>query len=718
MIERTLALQEANQRLQAILQNLPQMVWVKDLSGAYQACNPSFENFFGVPEADLIGKTDFDFFSPEVADRYRASDQRCCTPLVQEMWVTSAFGDRQLLLEITKTALHDAQGRISGVLGIGSDITQKQQIAAFEQFRSHILELMARRAVLPDVLDALAHGLTDLHPRLHCAIMLTSSDGQHLHVAAASRLPDFFVDALEGLTISAGNGGCATAAFTGERVVVADLAVHPYWQQYRDLALRAGLGACWSQPVLDSARRVQGVFSVYHTLAHVPTDVDITLLEQLARLASIALEQHQAASKLQNSEARFRALAERTPEAILVHKATTILYVNPAAVRLFGASEHEQLIGKSTLSLVHPDYVAQQLSRLDGILQGQSMLPFVESRFVRIDGAVIDVEVQGTSIVYAGHDAIHVAVRDISMRKKTEQQQKLAASVFSHAREGILITNAQRNIVDVNSAFTRITGYERDEVLGCNPGLMRSGRHDPAFYAAMWHSLDTQDYWAGEFWNRRKSGALYVQQQHISVVRDAHGDVAQYVALFTDITARKEQEQRLHQMAHFDALTGLPNRALKADRLQQAMSQAQRRGQRLALAFIDLDGFKLINDAYGHEAGDHMLVALAQRMKLVLREGDTLARIGGDEFAAVIVDLDHDHDCAPLLLRLLDAASQPIMLGQMLLRVSASVGVTFYPQTQELTGHQLLRQADQAMYLAKQAGKNQYRIFSPSGNVV
>jgi diguanylate cyclase (GGDEF)-like protein len=209
-----------------------------------------------------------------------------------------------------------------------------------------------------------------------------------------------------------------------------------------------------------------------------------------------------------------------------------------------------------------------------------------------------------------------------------------------------------------------------------------------------------------------------VQQQHISVVRDAHGDVAQYVALFTDITARKEQEQRLHQMAHFDALTGLPNRALKADRLQQAMSQAQRRGQRLALAFIDLDGFKLINDAYGHEAGDHMLVALAQRMKLVLREGDTLARIGGDEFAAVIVDLDHDHDCEPLLLRLLDAASQPIMLGQMLLRVSASVGVTFYPQAQDLTGHQLLRQADQAMYLAKQAGKNQYRVFSPSGNVV
>jgi len=711
MIEQTLALQEANQRLQAILQHLPQMVWVKDLAGAYVACNPSFEAFLGVPEAELLGKTDFDFFPAEVAQGYRATDQGCHEPLVLEMWLGSARGNHHALVEVTKTALRDAQGQVNGVLCIGRDITQQRQLAAFEKFRSDILELMALRAALTDVLGALAHGLTNLQPQLHCAIMLTDADGRHLHVAVASRLPDFFVEAVDGLTIGMGNGGCATAAHTGEPVIVANIAQHPYWQNYRELASRAGLGACWSQPVFDRDQRVKGVFSVYHSHAHMPSDADITLLEQLAKLVSIALEQQQAASQLEDSEARFRTLAERTPEAILVHRDTTILYVNPAAVRLFGASRPEQLVGTSTVDLVHPDFVEQQLTRLDGIVQGQALLPFVESRFVRLDGVVIDVEVQGTRIVYAGQDAIHVAVRDVSMRKKAEQQQKLAANVFSHAREGILITDAQRNIIDVNVAFTRITGYARAEVLGRNPSLMRSGRHDAAFYADMWHSLTTQDYWEGEFWNRRKSGALYVQQQHISVVRDARGEVAQFVALFTDITQRKEQEQRLQQLAHFDALTGLPNRALKADRLQQAMSQAQRRGQRLALAFIDLDGFKMINDAYGHAAGDHMLVSLAQRMKLVLREGDTLARIGGDEFAAIIVDLDQDNDCEPLLQRLLDAASQPVLFGESLLRVSASIGVTFYPQAQELAGEQLLRQADQAMYLAKLAGKNQYRSF-------
>lgn len=426
-----------------------------------------------------------------------------------------------------------------------------------------------------------------------------------------------------------------------------------------------------------------------------------------------AREQHQSLVRLQNSEDRLRALVEHTSEAIVVHQATRIVYVNPAAVKLFGADTTSDLLGTSTKDRIHPAYVQQQMTRLEGIVQRQPMVPLVESRFVRLDGSAFDVEVQGTAIVYGGENAVHVSIRDITRRKQTEQRLRVAASVFSHALEGILITTSDGTIMDVNEAFTRITGYTRADVLGHNPRMLGSGRQDRAFYAAMWQHLTGPGQWSGEVWNRRKSGEVYVQLQHISAVRDLQGQITQYVAIFSDITARKEQEARLVQMAHFDALTGLPNRVLKADRLQQAMAQVLRRGQRLALVYIDLDGFKTVNDTYGHAAGDHLLIALSQLMKQALREGDTISRVGGDEFAAVLVDLDHEQDCEPVLQRLLNAAHAKVDYAGKQLQVSASLGVTFYPQVHDLGVDQLMIQADQAMYHAKLAGKNCHHVLRP-----
>jgi diguanylate cyclase (GGDEF)-like protein len=227
----------------------------------------------------------------------------------------------------------------------------------------------------------------------------------------------------------------------------------------------------------------------------------------------------------------------------------------------------------------------------------------------------------------------------------------------------------------------------------------------------MWHELTGCGYWRGEIWNQRKNGEVYVELLTISAVRDPHGGLQSYVGLFFDITGIKSHEQQLEHMAYYEALTGLPNRALKADRLQQAMALARRSRKSLALVYIDLDGFKSINDRFGHEAGDLLLVDIASRMQQVLREGDTLARIGGDEFVAVLVNLDSVPASLPLLERLLDAAAQPLAHGEQPLRVTASLGVTFYPQAQAIEADQLLRQADQAMYQAKQAGKNCYQLF-------
>ncbi len=288
---------------------------------------------------------------------------------------------------------------------------------------------------------------------------------------------------------------------------------------------------------------------------------------------------------------------------------------------------------------------------------------------------------------------------------------RLAHSVFEHSREGIAITGLDGLITDVNEAFTRITGYTREEALGHNPNILSSGRQSKAFYTAMWQTLNREGSWSGEVWNRRKDGEVYAELLSIHTVTDGQGRPRHYMALFSDITATKEHQSQLEHMAHFDALTNLPNRVLLGDRLQQSLTLAHRRTSLLAVACIDLDSFKSINDAHGHPVGDQVLLELSKRMKRVLREGDTLARLGSDEFVAVLLDLPDAHAAAPTLNRLLAVTSQPVVCDNTSIRVSGSVGVTFYPQLDDVDADQLLRQADRAMYQAKLAGKNRYHVF-------
>ncbi|WP_310386244.1 diguanylate cyclase domain-containing protein [Roseateles sp.] len=305
--------------------------------------------------------------------------------------------------------------------------------------------------------------------------------------------------------------------------------------------------------------------------------------------------------------------------------------------------------------------------------------------------------------------------REVAVRKQAEAQLQLAASVFTHAREGILITDPDGAILDVNETFTLITGYSREEVLGRNPRLLSSGRHDATFFAEFWSALLNQGSWTGEIWNRRKSGEIYAEMQTISAVRDAQGQVKQYLSLFSDITTLKEHESRLESIAYHDALTGLPNRLLLHDRLQHGMQQCKRRKDMLALVYLDLDGFKTINDRHGHACGDALLIGIAKNIKQTLREGDTLARLGGDEFIILLVDLHTPNDCKPMLERVLSAAAEPVDYDGLSLQISASLGVAYYPQAMDIDATQLLQQADQAMYRAKHEGKNRFQISSMGG---
>jgi diguanylate cyclase (GGDEF)-like protein/PAS domain S-box-containing protein len=301
--------------------------------------------------------------------------------------------------------------------------------------------------------------------------------------------------------------------------------------------------------------------------------------------------------------------------------------------------------------------------------------------------------------------------RDVTDRYNAEKQLELAGLVFDHAREGIMVADASGALIDVNDAFSRITGYAKDEVLGKNPRMLSSGRQSKEFYEAMWAKLREVGFWTGEVWNRRKSGEIYAELLTVSAVRSPTGEINRFVALFSDITAIKNYQNELEHIAHFDVLTGLPNRLLLADRLQQAMVQSVRHQQKVLIAYMDLDNFKHINDAHGHSVGDHLLVALSQRLQALLRASDTLARLGGDEFVVILTDFDLVDAVLPLITRLIAATSEVFHIDGLELNVSASVGITVFPQEAAMDPEQLLRQADQAMYHAKVAGKNRYHVF-------
>jgi diguanylate cyclase (GGDEF)-like protein/PAS domain S-box-containing protein len=407
---------------------------------------------------------------------------------------------------------------------------------------------------------------------------------------------------------------------------------------------------------------------------------------------------------LQESEERFKALSDASYGGIVIHDQGLILECNKGLSDITGF-RYSELIGMNGFDLI----AAEDLNTVLENMRSASTHSY-ETVGVHKDGSKYPLSIKGKNITYKGHVARVTEFIDITERKKAEEQLKLAASVFTHAREGIMITDSKGAIIDVNDTFSHITGYSREEVLGKNPRFLKSNQHSRDFYSAMWASLLTKKQWSGELWNRRKNGELFFELATISAVSDAKGKTQNYVALFSDITQMKKHQQQLEHIVHYDPLTNLANRVLLDDRLHHAMSQCERRGQSLAVVYLDLDGFKAINDAQGHDVGDELLITLSQRMNTALREGDTLARIGGDEFVAVLVDLENMSEWETVLKRLLQAAASPVSTRNTTLQVSTSIGVTLYPQD-GADADQLIRHADQAMYVAKQKGKNRYHLF-------
>lgn len=303
--------------------------------------------------------------------------------------------------------------------------------------------------------------------------------------------------------------------------------------------------------------------------------------------------------------------------------------------------------------------------------------------------------------------------------EKSEQQVKLgqdelrlAAQVFVNSAEAIVITDANNDIIQVNRAFSEITGYASEEVIGQNPRILKSGQQDREFYQRMWDTLLKTGNWQGEVMDRRKSGDIYPKWLSIAVVKNEAGEITNYIALFSDITERKASYDRIQHLAHFDVLTHLPNRTLLNDHIDQAILAAIRNQHKLALLFLDLDRFKYVNDTFGHHAGDHLLCEVALRLKNCVREMDTVSRLGGDEFVIVLTAISTSENAAMVSQKIIDAIAQPFVIEGKQVEIGVSIGISQFPDNAEHR-HDLIRFADEAMYQAKQQGRNNFQFYKP-----
>jgi diguanylate cyclase (GGDEF)-like protein/PAS domain S-box-containing protein len=426
---------------------------------------------------------------------------------------------------------------------------------------------------------------------------------------------------------------------------------------------------------------------------------------------------------LKISESRFRLVSETAPIGLFTTDAQgSCTYSNACWQQIFGLS-FEQALGGGWQSGIH---LADKEKVVDNwVLNASKKSVFdVQFRTQHQDGSIRFVHSIAKPIVSDDGDVLGYVgtVSDITENKQKETEVIAAQSELrfqKHALDEhaiVSIADAAGNITYVNDKFCAISGYSRDELLGKNHKIIKSKEHPDAFFVNLWKTISSGQTWHGDIKNTSKTGNHYWVTTTIVPTLGANGKPYQYVGIRTEITERMNVEARLKQMAYSDLLTALPNRALLADRLDNAMAQHHRHHKPLAVAFMDLDGFKAINDTYSHDVGDKLLVAVSQRMKAALREGDTLARIGGDEFVAIMCDLVSIEDTGPALERLLKTVSDPLVIDGHTLQISMSIGVTLYPEDHS-EAEQLIRHADQAMYVAKQAGKNRFHVFDTAQNI-
>ena len=456
----------------------------------------------------------------------------------------------------------------------------------------------------------------------------------------------------------------------------------------------------------------------YNTRFQVSTQDEIGQLakvfnESAWRIGSLVEKIEQDRSDLERAENMFRGIAENSMVGVYIAQKGRFRYVNGKMAEMFGYSRNE-MVENVASTIVFPygeDAPGEQgpRERLAGDVPGLWM----ERKGRRKDGTLIEVEIFG-SLMMLDNEAVTIGIAmDISRRKEAEAQAKLAMLVHRHSSEAMVVTDPVGRLLSANPAFTRITGYQPEEVIGKRLNILSSGRQDPAFYQAMWAQINATGQWEGDVWNQRKNGEIYAERLIINTCYDDDGSPRYRIGLFSDVTKRKEADDFIWRQANHDYLTGLPNRKFFHERLEKEMQRSDASGRALALIYLDLDDFKELNDSLGHGYGDRMLVELAGRLQACIRATDTVARLGGDEFVLILAGLSDLDVVDRISAQVMDRIAEPFMFDGEQAVITASMGITFYP----MDGHSvkdLLQYADLAMYAAKAKGRHQMARFVPS----
>ncbi|WP_069862301.1 bifunctional diguanylate cyclase/phosphodiesterase [Pseudomonas citronellolis] len=419
----------------------------------------------------------------------------------------------------------------------------------------------------------------------------------------------------------------------------------------------------------------------------------------------------QTQEQLRASEEKFAKAFHASPDGMLITRIRDglLLEANEGFTRITGYGR-ESASERSTLELglwADPQDRERLLQMIRERSTVQDFTAFIRTR----EGAARLCELSAHHIVISGEDCLLTIARDITERQQMQEKLTLAATVFESTAEGVMITDASQRMIAVNRAFSEITGYGEDEVLGQSPRLLASGQHDSSFYVAMWHHLNAEGHWQGEIWNRRKSGELYPEWLTISAVRGNNGETSHFVGVFADISTLKYAQARLDYQAHHDPLTGLPNRLLFESRLTSALKESQEEQQLGAVLFLDLDRFKHINDSLGHPVGDQLLKSIARRLREQLRDIDTVARQGGDEFIILLPGLHQSADAEHVAKKLLNCFSHAFVADDKEFFVSASIGISLFPVDGKDVAT-LVKNADAAMYRAKAQGRNRVEFYT------
>ncbi len=646
----------------------PDLACIATTAGRFLKINSRWQEKLGYPEHEILSTPFLDFVHPEDKNATIKEIERLKTGKKTIQFVNRyrCKGSSYILLEWSATP--DADGTI---FSIARDITGRKQI------EDAVLKSEGKyRSLFENMLDGVAH----------CRIIF--EDGKPVDMEYLAVNPAF--EQITGLK-----------DLVGRRVNT----VIPGYSQNNPESIETfgsvaidGKPRHWEHYLADLDRWFY--FSIYS-----PANGEVVIV------SNNITERKKKEWQLQQMAVALNCVKE---QVIVADENSHFLYVNDEACQALGYTREELLDGRSVLDISGNMTKESWLEHWQYIKSHGSVT--FESNQRDRDGNEFPVEVNANYFKFDGGDFTMGLVRDITERKKSEAAQRIAAVAFE-SLEGMTVTDANRNILRVNTAFTSTTGYTQDEVVGKNPRILSSGRHNDAFYAAMWESINSAGSWKGEIWNRRKNGEVYPEYLTITAIKDGNGIVTNYLGSFIDITSSKKAEEEIKHLAFYDALTLLPNRRLLLDRLKQALASCTRTGREGALLFIDLDNFNAINDTLGHEIGDLLLQQVALRLGSCIREGDTVARIGGDDFIVVLEELSNDSLEAAAQTeavgnKILSTLNQPYQLSSHELNSTPSIGATLFNYKRQSID-ELMKQADIAMYQAKKEGRNTLRFFDP-----